>query len=158
MPSGGHGRGGPPAFDQGTRALHGTKTRGHHRVKGGLGAPMISVAPPPHLTASQRRIWAYYAPQLVSERRLPLKARDALAKYVIALDMVAKLNRKIRSVQAGRKNPDRHPLLGELRQWLAITRLYENDLLLNPASAVRAPVTPVSPDAGEDEELDDILN
>jgi phage terminase small subunit len=120
---------------------------------------MISVTPPPHLTASQKRIWSYYAPQLVAEGRLPLKARDVLAKYVVALDMVAKLNRKIRSVQSGKGRSEKHPLLSELRQWLNVTRLYESDLILNPAAAVRAPHT-VPADTGptEDDELNDILN
>ena len=156
MPRGGHSRSGQAAFDDATRALHGTKERARHRTKGDFGEPMIVCDAPPHLTAVQRRIWRYYAPQLAAEGRLPLKARDTLAKYVIALDIVAKLNRKIRSVHAG-KGGEKHPLLGELRHYLAITRLYESDLLLNPASAARAP-KPDRPNDAEDQELDAILN
>jgi hypothetical protein len=116
---------------------------------------MITADPPPHLTASQRRIWSFYAGQLLAEGRLPMKSRDVLAKYCLAIDVVARLNRKIRRLMAGGV---KHPLLGELRAWLAISRLYESDLLLNPASAVRAP-QPSPPDGdAEDRELDAILN
>lgn len=156
MPRGGHARGGRAAFDESTRALHGTSERARHREKGDLGLPMIVCEPPPHLTGVQRRIWNYYAPQLVAEGRLPIKARDTLAKYCIALDIVGKLNRKIRSV-LGKGGGERHPLLPELRYWLSIARLYESDLLLNPAAAVRAP-KPDAPRDADDEELDDILN
>ncbi len=156
MPRGGHGRVGPAAFDAARRTLHGTKTRRRHREKGAIGEPMITCDPPPHLTAQQRRIWKYYAPLLVAERRLPLKARDTLAKYVVALDMIAKLNRKIRSVL---RKGNRHPLLGELRSWIALTRLYESDLLLNPAASIRAPQPDRPDDTTDDEdELDAILN
>lgn len=155
MPRGGHIKSGRQPFDEAMRGLHGTKVRTRHHAKGALGEPMIVCDPPPHLTSTQRRIWRYYAPQLVAEGRLPMKARDALAKYVVALDIVAKLNRKIRSVLA---DGEKHPLLGELRQWLAITRLYETDLLLNPAASVRAPKPERPNDDDDDRELDDILN
>ena len=36
----------------------------------------------------------------------------------------------------------------ELRQWLTVSRLYESDLLLNPASAVRAQLS--APDVPTD--------
>jgi hypothetical protein len=72
----------------------------------------------------------------------------------VGLNIVARLNRQIRGVVS---KGDKHALLGELRAWMALTRLYESDLLLNPASSVRAPQPPPPTDA-EDEELDNILN
>jgi hypothetical protein len=158
VPKGGHARVGPRIYDEATRDLHGTRERAKHRRKGNIGVPMITVAAPPHLTAPQRAIWSYYAGLLLAEGRLPMKARDTLAKYAVGLDMVAKLNRQIRSVLAGPGKAEKHPLLGELRSWLAITRLYENDLLLNPAASARAPIPATPPDDGEDAELDDLLN
>ena len=116
--------------------------------------PLINCEPPGYLTPAQRALWAYYEPQLVAEGRLPLKARDVLAKYIIALDVVARLNEMLTKALEG----DEKPVLTELRHWLMVTRLYESDLLLNPAAAIRAPKTADQPTDLEDEELADILN
>ena len=151
---GGHPRSGRVAFDASTRALHGTRERAQHRNRGGS-TPMIVCDPPAYLTAAQRTLWEYFAPQLVAEGRLPLKTRDVLAKYVLAVDLVARLNATIFSVV---EDGEKHPLLAELRQWLLLTRLYESDLLLNPAAAVRAPTPNQAPGLDEDRELDAILN
>ena len=115
---------------------------------------MIVCDPPTHLTPSQRKLWAFFAPQLVAEGRLPLKARDVLAKDVIAFDVVARLNKGLKTtVPKGNEKP----ILTELRQWLLVLRLYESDLLLSPAAAVRAPVPDEAVDS-EDQELADIIN
>jgi len=155
MPRGGQIRSGRPVFDEATRALHSTKVRARHRTKGYAGEPMITCEPPRQLTPAQREYWDYHAPQWAAKRQLTLEERDALAKYCIGLDITYRLNRKIRSITV---KGNKHPLLGELRHWLAITRLYENDLLLNPASAVRAPKPERPIGDAEDQELDDILN
>ena len=114
---------------------------------------MITVDPPAHLSPAQRKLWAYHAPQLVAEGRLPLKARDVLAKYCVAVDVVARLNEALTATQ---EDDETKPILTELRQWLMVSRLYESDLLLNPAAAVRAPAPDRSVDP-EDEELAEIL-
>ena len=151
---GGHTRSGRVAFNAPTRATHGTKKRARHRGKVKLGSSMIVCDPPTHLTPSQRKLWAFFAPQLVAEGRLPLKARDVLAKYVIAIDVVARLNKGLKTtVPKGNEKP----ILTELRQWLLVSRLYESDLLLSPAAAVRAPVPDEAVDS-EDQELADIIN
>ena len=138
MPRGGHAKTGPAIKDAATRALHGSRERPQHRTKGDAGAPMIVCAPPPGLSKAERAFWTYYAPPLAAEHRLTLKARDTLAKYCTALAVVADLRRRL----ASRRRADRAQrpaVLKELRQWLLASRLYENDLILNPASAIRAP-------------------
>ena len=99
---------------------------------------MIVCGPPSGLSDAEAECWRYYAPLLISSRRLTLEARDTLAKYCTALATVADL----RKVIASRKTKDVENRLvyrRELRQWLMVSRAYESDLLLNPASAVRAP-------------------
>jgi hypothetical protein len=129
------------AFDAATRALRGSKTRPRHRVQGddvGAGGPMPVCAPPPGLSKLETSFWHYYAPTLAASRRLPPKARDTLAKYCTALAVVSGLRAQL----ASRKRADvgeRREIRRELRQWLLCGRLYENDLLLNPASLARAP-------------------
>lgn len=138
MPRGGHGRTGPIAQNAAARELHGSRTRAHHRTKGDAGAAMSTCAPPPGLSRSEAAYWRYYAPQLAAEGRLTMKARDVLAKYCTALAIVASLRKQIES----RKRDDvanRSSNRKELRQWLLASRLYENDLLLNPSSSIRAP-------------------
>lgn len=138
MPRGGHGKSGPVQKDAATRALHGSRTRSQHRQRGFVGEPMIVCEPPPDLSKPERTFWAYYAPQLVSEGRLTMKSRDTLAKYCTALAIVAGLRKQLES----KKREDielRSANRKELRQWLLASRLYENDLLLNPSSSIRAP-------------------
>lgn len=147
MPRGGHGRGGRAAFDVATRKLHATRTRPRHRVKGAAGAPMVVCDPPPGLSRREKAFWNYYAPALAAERRLTLKARDALATYCTARAIIADL----RAALVSRKRTDlaeRSATRKELRQWVLAARLYENDLLLNPASAIRAPLGDVPPPIG----------
>jgi hypothetical protein len=162
MPRGGHGKSGPAPKDAATRALHGSRTRAQHKTKGDAGAPMILCDPPPDLSKSERKFWAYYAPQLVAEGRLTLKARDTLAKYCTSLAVVAGLRKQLESKK--REDVDnRSNNRKELRQWILASRLYENDLLLNPSSSIRAPkpggVDPPVPndpmDAFDDEAEDD---
>lgn len=144
MPRGGHGKSGPAPKDTETRKLHGSRTRHNHRTKGDLGAPIAVCAPPPGLSKPELAFWNYYAPQLAAERRLSAKMRDTLAKYCTALAVVGGL----RHALASRKKVDleqRSANRKELRQWLLAARLYENDLLLNPASSIRAPKADVPP-------------
>jgi phage terminase small subunit len=126
------------AQDAASRALRGSRERPHHRQKGDADAPILVCDPPPGLSKSEQTFWRYYAPQLAAERRLTLKARDTLAKYCTSLAVVADLRRALTS----RKRQDveqRSNVRKELRQWLLASRLYENDLILNPASSIRAP-------------------
>lgn len=144
MPRGGHGKSGPIANDGAARQLHGSKLRPRHRQKGDVGTVMDVCAHPPGLTRLEMAFWNYYAPQLAAERRLTLKARDTLAKYCTALAVVSGLRKSL----ASRKRADiaeRKTTRKELRQWLLAARLYENDLLLNPASSIRAPKPDVLP-------------
>jgi phage terminase small subunit len=151
MPRGGHGRSGPPPADTKTRALHGSRTRPQHRT---IAPPAgtLGCQPPPGLSRSEQRFWNYYAPELAAERRLTGKTRDALAKYCTALATVADLRRQIAS-RKPRDLENRSGYRKELRQWLLASRLYENDLLLNPASAARSlprgeePTDPLPPPA-----------
>lgn len=150
MPRGGHSKSGPIAQGEEARRLHGSRTRANHREKGAIGVAMVVCSPPPGLSKGEQAFWNYYAPQLVAERRLTMKSRDTLAKYCTALAVVSGLRRQLSS----RKRTDieeRSDTRKELRQWLLASRLYENDLLLNPASAVRAPkadvAPPIEPDA-----------
>lgn len=118
---------------------------------------------PPGLSRMEVAFWNYYAPQLAAERRLTLKARDTLAKYCTALAVVSGLRKAL----ASRKRAEiaaRSGTRKELRQWLLAARLYENDLLLNPASSIRAPkpdiAPPVEPGSADpfDEFDDDTVN
>jgi len=137
MPRGGHSKSGPVIQDAQARALRGSRERPQHRTKGDLGQPMIACDAPPGMSPAERKFWDYYAPQLVASRRLPLKARDALAKYCSALAVVADLRRRIFSSRSKADIANRTQNRKELRQWVLAARLYENDLLLNPSSLVR---------------------
>lgn len=99
---------------------------------------MVGCDPPPGLSKSEQAFWRYYAQQLKAEKRLTLKSRDTLAKYCTALAVVSDLRRQLWS----KKRDDiaqRAAVRKELRQYLLASRLYENDLILNPSSSVRAP-------------------
>jgi hypothetical protein len=109
---------------------------------------MVVCAAPPGLSKREGAFWSYYAPLLVANRRLTCEARDTLAKYCTALATVAELRQQIAS-RKPKDLVDRSANRKELRQWLTVSRLYETDLLLNPASAVRAPkaeTEPLTPD------------
>ena len=69
-------------------------------------------------------------------KRLTLVARDCLAKYCTALAVVSELRLELADKKTDRK--ERTAARRELRQYLNVTRLYESDLILNPATAVRS--------------------
>lgn len=73
-----------------------------------------------------------------------MKVRDALATYCTARAVISTLRAKLTS----RKRDDlaeRSATRKELRQWVLAARLYENDLVLNTASSIRAPQADVPP-------------
>jgi hypothetical protein len=152
MPRGGHSRVGPPASDAATRAVRGAETRRRHRIKGDAGAARDAshdCDPPKGLDRLERNYWNYYAARMPY---LPASARDALSKYCTALATIARLKGLI----ASRKPADvllRDARRKDLRQWILGSRLYETDLILTPASSIRAPrgaVAPASPTAPVD--------
>jgi phage terminase small subunit len=94
--------------------------------------------PPADLSAAEAEFWQYYAPTLAAAGRLNPEVRDTLAKYCTVLTIVANLRQQLGSLapmDAGGQSAFRK----ELRQWLSLSRLYETDLLLNPASSTRTP-------------------
>lgn len=99
--------------------------------------------PPDGLSGSELAFWAYYAPKLRAQRRLTLVARDVLAKYCTALAVVAELRKELAAPKIDAK--EKRDARRELRQYLNVTRLYESDLILNPATAVRNPGFDVPP-------------
>jgi phage terminase small subunit len=144
MMQGGHGRSGPAPADADTRHLLGTKKR-RRRTATVVGDLMGIPEAPSDLSEAERHFWNYYAPQLAAERRLTGKARDVLAKYCTALAVVSGLRAALASPEIAQRSATRK----ELRQWLLTARLYENDLILNPASSLRA-LQP-TPESVEDE-------
>jgi hypothetical protein len=161
MPRGGHGRSGRKQQSAVARKLHGSRKRPRHKVPRTVGQPMTASDPPPGLSRQEREQWTYYAPLLAQEGRLTLKARGVLLKYCAGMAMVNMLRKAIGSrrpkdIEAREKNRR------ELRQWALALRLYENDLLLNPSSAIRAPgpepappIPPGTPTSEFDKEFDD---
>lgn len=155
MPRGGHSRVGPPAADAATRAVRGAETRRRHRIKGDASSSSSArdashdCTPPKGLDRLERNYWNYYAARMPY---LPASARDALSKYCTALATIARLKALI----ASRKPADvllRDARRKDLRQWILGSRLYETDLILTPASSIRAPrgaVAPASPTAPVD--------
>lgn len=140
MPRGGHSRSGPLQADAFTRSLHAAPTRSRHRRTASLAGVAGAVRPPAGLTPAELRYWKHYAPVLRASRRFTPASRDCLAKYCTVLAVVAEL-------RATLVDPDpaaRRDARKELRQWLLVGRLYESDLTLNPASALRAPSAPAS--------------
>lgn len=136
MPRGGHTGSGPISQHARIRSLHGSKTRPRHRKRGNsLQVPLVTCEPPTGLSTVELEYWDYYARQLMVAGHLPLKARDALAKYCTVLAIVADLRRQL----ASRKRDDikRDSWRKELRLWVLASRLYEHDLLINPSSIVR---------------------
>ena len=92
----------------------------------------------------ERTFWAYYAKVLLDADRFTAAARDALSKYCVSLAVVADLRQQLldASDPAAQRDTRR-----ELRQWLALTRLIESDLVFAPAAALRAPAPEPSLDA-----------
>jgi hypothetical protein len=139
MPRGGHSRVGPLPADAATRQLYGSRTRPQHRrVDPIVGDAAPDTTPPADLSDAERAYWSFYAAALVEARRFTPTCRDALAKYCVALAVIAEL----RQALVSRRRADRtarRETLRELRQWLLAARLIENDLLLSPAAALRAP-------------------
>ena len=140
------------AHNPATRKLRSGRTRRPSSVRGDAGLLVDTCAPPPDLSRKETVFWNYYVGLLAAERRLTKKVRDGLAKYCTSLAIVAELRvelaAKTRTAVARRAETRK-----ELRQWLLVGRLLENDLLLNPASSARAPV-PVEPEFDSFSEFD----
>jgi len=158
MPKGGHSKVGPLPRTAAQQVAVGGRVRPKHRQPRSLGtrAPASAVKAPPHLTALERAQWTYYAPLLEQVGRLTYEARDTLAKYCTVLAQVV-LIKKAMAVKTYRTLLLSHSVSGSgvehvtaktnplniaLRNWLETARKYEADLLLNPASAIRAPGPP----------------
>lgn len=161
-------RSGPIARSAAEQRAVGGKVRARNRVRRtpGTAATADAVPPPPHLTATEREAWDYYAPLLASAGRLTLEARDTLAKYCTALAEIVRLKVEMAAVdEAGRLvyrpvllsvtvdgagnehvTAKPNPLGVQLRQWLMVCRGYEADLLLSPAAAIRVPQAPADED------------
>lgn len=111
---------------------------------------------PDGLSEVELKYWEYYAPKLKAQRRLTMLARDTLAGYCSALAVIHDLRIELAQSKTPRK--DKVAARRELRQYLAIKRLYENDLLLNPATATRGKAfddPPPLPGAGDSDPFDD---
>lgn len=116
-------------------AAGGPETKNDDRQDG----PAIpgGVEPPDGLSELELKFWKHYAPGLRAQRRLTILARDTLAGYCSALAIIAELRTEMADKSLTRK--DRAAARKELRQYLGIKRLYESDLLINPATAARVP-------------------
>lgn len=102
------------------------------------GPPLTGgVEPPDGLNELELKFWKHYAPGLRAQRRLTMLARDTLAGYCSALAIIAELRLEMADKSLSRK--DRSAARKELRQYLSVKRLYESDLLINPATAARVP-------------------
>lgn len=146
---GGHSRSGSAPADGATRRLVGAKER-PQRTTTVISDSLATCEAPADLSEAEQDYWNYYAPKLAAERRLTVKSRDVLAKYCTALAIVSGL----RAVLASRDSAQRSTTRRELRQWLLTARLYENDLILNPASVLRAPLPTTEPVEDEFAEFD----
>jgi phage terminase small subunit len=134
--------------------------RAVNRIARSLGTATDVCTAPPHLDAVERKHWRYYAPLLAAAGRLTLEARDTLAKYCSALATVVRLKEQMRAPEyrdvivttsidsAGNEhvNAKPNPLLTLFRQWLMVSRNYEADLLLSPATAIRVPAPQADPE------------
>jgi hypothetical protein len=122
------------------------------------GAPLVGTGcePPDGLSDLELKFWKYYAPKLKAQGRLKLLTRDVLAGYCSALAVIADIRADLAAKDVDRK--EKAAARKELRQYLAIKRMYENDLLLNPATASRiSPFDdpPPAPDPAETAETRD---
>ena len=136
MPRGAHSRSGPLAQNAQQRSLHGSRIRPQHRRPAPRAdqAP-VDVSPPSDLSPAECHFWTYYVQVLVDADRFTAAARDALSKYCTALAVVADLRQQLASPDSAARRDARR----ELRQWVALTRLIESDLLFAPAAALRVP-------------------
>jgi phage terminase small subunit len=161
MPKGGaRSRSGPlPRTEEQQRALGGRVRDNHRQVRSvGTRATVGAVKPPPYLTRAEVAFWRYYAPLLERHGRLTLECRDVLGAYCQALAIIAEIREEMHAKDEQGKRIYRHcvvsvtvtvngenvsgkthPLNIALRNWLETKRKYEADLLLSPATAIRAP-------------------
>ncbi len=127
-----------------------------------------NIAAPAHLGDEEKQVWRQYAPLLESDGRLTPKSAEVLARYCVAVARCRKLTDELKNVPSfvvsevmdrfgnTRQITKAHPLDAMLRQWMLTSRSLENDLLLNPASSLRAPSeTPVEGDPFDQFEKDD---
>jgi hypothetical protein len=115
------------------------------------GPPLIGTGcePPDGLSELEIKFWSYYAPKLKAQGRLKLLTRDVLAGYCSALAVIADIRADLAAKDVDRK--EKAAARKELRQYLSIKRMYENDLLLNPATASRiSPFDDPPPATGQD--------
>lgn len=113
----------------------------------------LTVEPPASITAPERALWDYYAPLQAARGLLTHESRDVLAKYCMAVATVDRLRAQqaepeYRDVMvsvtvdgAGNEHVKAvpNPIITLLRQWIAVCHTLENDLGLNPATAMRMP-------------------
>lgn len=141
---GGHSRSGPLALDESARRRRSARRRSH--VAAAVPNAATSCQEPAGLTPQEHEFWTYYAGELGSAGRLRPTTQGVLAAYCTASATIARLRRQIAA--AGYCDVDQQgvksALLPELRHWLNLARLLESDLLLSPASAMRAPQAPVA--------------
>jgi hypothetical protein len=143
MPRGGHGRSGPLPADAATRQLYSSRTTPRRAVDRTANV-LADTTPPSDLSDVERQFWTYYAAALVEARRFTSTCRDSLAKYCTALAVIAELRAAVASQRRADRKAKRENLR-ELRQWLLAARLIENDLMVTPAAALRAPQAPQPP-------------
>lgn len=143
--SGGHSRSGPLASKSLQHMGLGASKRSKSKAK------RTKIDVPSHLTDEEREVWVRYAPLLESDGRLTDKSAEVLARYCVAVARCRKIADELKTVPSFvvsevsdrfgnvREIVKAHPLDAMLRQWMATSRSLENDLLLNPASSLRAP-------------------
>ena len=99
---------------------------------------------PSDLSAAERVYWDYFAAQIAGYGRLSAATRGVLTAYCTSQATIARLRNQIAKdghcdvSEFGTKSA----LLPELREWIHLARLLESDLLLSPASIMRAPQSP----------------
>jgi P27 family predicted phage terminase small subunit len=135
------------------RRREGAEVRARHEQKGSAGTLARSVEPPSSMMDEERDFWGYYAPLQAARGLLTHESRDVLANYCTALATVARLKRQqampeYRDVMlsvtvdgAGNEHVKAvaNPLLLRVEKWIAICHTLENDLGMNPATAMRMP-------------------
>lgn len=116
-----------------------------------ISAATTSVMIPEHLTEQEQAVWKKYAPLLEADGRLTERSAEVLARYCVAVARCRKIAEELKQAPSFvtsevtdrfgnvREIVKAHPLDAMLRQWMATSRSLENDLLLNPASSLRAP-------------------
>lgn len=106
--------------------------------------PTRTPAPPKFLTLEERKIWKFYAP-LLAKRGFQSFSHEVLARYCTCVVLVRKAR------EGAMSNPD---LIKEWRLLNAQARYLENDLMLGPAAALRAPAV----QEDQPNKVDQILN